>query len=191
MPLVLVRPLVGIDCEATGPDQAFDRAIEVAALVMRPDGTRTPLRWRINPGRPIPAESTAVHRITDADVADAPPFEEVAAEILDALTGVDLVGYNLRAFDIPLLREEFRRCGITWAPGGHVADAYVVFKERERHTLSTAVRWYCGRELVDAHSAVADAEAALDVLLAQLERYPDLPRDLAALDVATGGRQPD
>jgi len=189
--LHLVRPLAAIDCEATGPQQDTDRAIEVAVVIMQPDGTRTSLRWRINPGRPIPAESTAVHHITDADVADAPPFEAVAAEILDALSGVDITGYNLRAFDIPLLRAEFARCGITWAPSGHVADSYIVFRERERHTLSTAVRWYCGRELVDAHSAVADAEGALDVLLAQLERYPDLPRDLAALDVASGGRRPD
>lgn len=191
MPLALTRPLVAIDCEATGPDQAHDRALEVAAVALRPDGSRTPRRWLLHPGRPIPPESTAVHHITDADVAGAPAFEAVAGEIAEALTGVDLVGYNLRAFDIPLLREEFRRAGIAWAPSGAVLDAYVIFKGRERHTLGTAVRWYCGRELVDAHSAVADAEAALDVLLAQVERYPDLPRDLAALDLASGGRQAD
>lgn len=192
LPLNLTRPLACIDIEATGPNPDEDRAIEVAVVMLRPDGTRATLRWLINPMRPIPAEATAVHRITDAAVADAPPFEAVAGEIADALTGVDVTGYSVRGFDLPLLRAEFRRLG---APlpldGARVSDSFVIFKERERYTLGSAVRRYCGRELVNAHSALADAEAALDVLLAQLEYYPDLPRDLAELDLASGGRRPD
>lgn len=189
--LALARTLACVDIEATGPQPEADRAVEVAVVRLAPDGTRTHLRWLINPERPIPAEATAVHHITDEQVARAPTFAEVALEIAAALRDCDLCGYNLRAFDLPMLREEFNRARVAWTFDGAVVDAYVIFRERERHTLGTAVRWYCGRELVDAHSAVADADATLDVVLAQLERYPDLPRDMAALDLASGGRQPD
>lgn len=188
----LERPLVSIDTETTGPKPECDRVIEVGLVVLRPDGTRTPLRWLINPGCPIPAESTAIHHITDAQVAGAPRFEEVAYEIAVALIDVDLVGYNLRAFDIPILKREFEMAGRPWPFDGHVYDAFVVFKEREPHKLTTAMRRYVGRELVDAHSAVADAEATLDVSLAQIALYPDLAAmDFAALELASGGRRPD
>lgn len=187
----MTRRFASLDIEATGTSPEGDRAVEVAVVRLEADGTRTPRRWLVNPERPIPAEATAVHRITDEQVAGAPTFAEVAPEIAAALSGVDLVGYNLRSFDIPMLRAEFARARVAWAPG-NVVDAYVIFHERERHTLGTAVRWYCGRELVAAHSAVADADATLDVVLAQLERYPDLgAMGPAELDVASGGRQPD
>lgn len=189
--MILARPLACVDIEATGPQPEADRAVEVAVVRLAPDGTRTPLRWLINPERPIPAEATAVHHITDEQVARAPTFAELAHEIAAALRDCDLCGYNLRAFDVPLLRAEFARARVAWTFDGAVVDAYVIFRERERHTLGTAVRWYCGRELVDAHSAVADANATLDVVLAQIERYQDLPRDMTALDLASGGRQPD
>ena len=189
----LSRPLVSLDVESTGPQPETDRVIELGLVVLRPDGARERLRWLLNPGRPIPADAAAVHHITDAHVAGAPRFEEVAEEIAAHLRGVDLVGYNLRAFDLPILRREFEHAGVAWpCEGAHVIDGYVLFKEHEPHKLSTAVRRYLNRDLVDAHSAVADADATLDVVLAQIELYDDLRGlDLAALDVASGGRRPD
>lgn len=189
----LSRPLVCLDIESTGPRPDTDRIVELALVVLRPDGSRTRHRWLVNPGCPIPADATAVHGITDEHVAAAPSFDMIAYEVAEALTDVDLTGYNLRAFDLPLLRAELDRSGFAWpCDGARVVDSFVIFRERERHTLSTAVRRYCGRDLVGAHGAVADAEAALDVLLAQLGTYPDLAAmDLVALDIESGGQRPD
>lgn len=188
----LTRPLVALDIESTGPKPETDRVIELGIVRLTPDGERTVRRWLIHPGREIPADSTAVHGITDADVAHAPRFEAVAGEIAIALAGCDLTGYNLRAFDIPLLRREFELAAVPWpCEGAKTIDTYVVFKEREKRDLANAVRFYCHREHANAHSATSDAEAALDVLLGQLAHYADLPRDLAALDLASGGRRPD
>ncbi len=192
LPLLLARPLVCLDVETTGKSITEDRVIELGLVVLAPNGSRTPHRWLLNPGRPIPAEATEVHHITDAMVLAAPGFVDVAEEVARHLRGVDLLGYNLRAFDLPVLRAEFVRAGVPWpCEGAGVVDALVIFRERERHTLGSAVRRYLRREHEGAHSAVADADATLDVLLAQLAEYPDLPGDLAGLDLASGGRQPD
>ena len=189
----LLRPLVCLDIESTGPRPDVDRIVELALVVLRPDGSRDRHRWLVNPGCPIPADATAVHGYTDAGVSTAPRFEAIAHDVAPLLRGVDLTGYNLRAFDLPILRAEFERAGVAWpCDGARVVDSFVIFRERERHTLSTAVRRYCGRELVGAHGATADAEAALDVLLAQVAAYPDLAAtDLAELDVESGGQRPD
>lgn len=189
----LQRPLVSIDTEATGPAPEFDRVIEVGLVTQHPNGSSSESRWLINPGRSIPADATAVHHITDADVAAAPRFEEVAHAIAEALRGCDLTGFNIRGFDLTILRREFERAGVAWpCDGAHVIDTLFIFKERERHSLAHAVRRFCGREHADAHTAVADARGALDVLFGQLEHYADLREmDLAALDVASGGRRPD
>lgn len=189
----LLRPLVSIDTEATGPAPEFDRVIEVGLVTLRPDGSSAESRWLINPGRPIPADATAVHHITDADVAAAPRFEEVAHAIAEALRGCDLTGFNIRGFDLTILKREFERAHVAWpCEDAHVIDSFFIFKERERHSLAHAVRRYCGREHVDAHTAVADAYGALDVLLGQIEHYADLRElDIAALDIASGGRRPD
>lgn len=191
--LNLTRPLAVIDVEATGTSTEHDRVIELAIVKLFPDtGAVESWSTRVHPGMPIPPESTAVHGITDADVVTARTFEAIALDIAARLEGCDLGGFNLRAFDVPILRAEFERAGLAWPCGdAHLVDAFVVFRDREPRTLSAAVRWYCGRELVGAHGAEADARATLDVILAQVERYPDLPRDVAALDGASGGRQPD
>lgn len=189
--LPLTRPLVCFDIESTGTSPTTDRVIELGLVRLAPGGARTTTRLLLNPGCPIPPASTAVHGITDADVASCPGFVDVVVDLAIELTDVDLCGFNLRGFDLPMLRTEFERAGVAW-PCAHarVVDAMVLYHEREKRDLGNAVRLYLGRELEGAHSAVADAEATLDVLLAQVERYPDLPRDLAALDTASGGRQP-
>jgi len=190
--IALRRPLVVLDLETTGTSVAEDRIVEIGLVRVDPTGTRTARAWRVNPGRPIPAAATAVHGIGDADVAGAPRFDELAEDLGAELAGVDLAGFNLRAFDLPLLRAEFARAGVAWpCDDAAVVDAFILFRERERHTLDRAVRLYCGREHRGAHRADADAAATLDVLLAQLAAYPDLPRDVDGLAAASGGRRPD
>lgn len=187
--LSLARPLVVLDVETTGPDPATARVVEVALVTLRPDGQRAPA-WsrRVNPQCHIPPEASAVHGITDADVAAAPTFRELAPEVSALLAGADLAGYNLRTFDLPVLEREFSLSGVPWpCAGARIVDAFAVFKARESHTLASAVRHYCGREHVGAHGALADAHATLDVLLAQGHRY-DL-HDVDAL--AASERRPE
>ena len=156
------------------------------------DGEEHVHAWRINPEVPIPADATAVHGITDASAAACPTFAQVACMIAAALRDCDIVVFNGRAFDLPLLRAEFARCGVAWpCEDAHVIDAFVIYRERERRDLPAAVRHYLGREHVGAHGAVADARATIDVAFAQVACYPDLTGlDVAALDAASGGRQP-
>ena len=190
-PLPLTRPLVSLDTETTGTDVATDRIIELGLVHLHPDGTRSRTRLMFYPGGPIPASATAVHHITDADVAGELSFAAHAEAIAQLLTDVDLCGYNLRAFDLPILRAEFQRAGVAWpCPHARVVDALVIYRDREPRTLDRAVPFYCGRHHDGAHRAEADAEATLDVLLAQVERY-ELPTDLGDLDQASGGRRPD
>lgn len=188
--LKLERPLACVDVESTGTKPDFDRVVELAIVTLHPDGSRDRKRWLLNPECAIPEESTAVHGLTDADVRGAPLFHDIAEEIAESLRAVDLCGFNLRAFDVPILRAEFARAGVAWpCEGARIVDAYAIFRDREPRTLSGAVRFYLSRTHDGAHRADADADATLDVLLAQVERY-DLPDDLAALDAASGGRQP-
>lgn len=191
----MTRPLVSLDLETTSADPATARIVEIALVRVEsldPRAPRASRVWRVNPGAPIPAEATAVHGITDADVASAPTFEAIATAVGAELIGADLVGYNLRAFDLPVLRAEMQRAGVAWPCGeANVIDAFVLFRERERHTLSNAVRRYAGREHLGAHGALADAEATLDVLAGQLAVYPDLPLAAAELAAHAGGRRPD
>jgi DNA polymerase-3 subunit epsilon len=171
----LEQPLVVIDAETTGLDPLTDRIIEFAALVIHPDGTRNRYRALFNPGFPIPATATAIHGISDADVADAPRFADKARSLHRALAGKDLGGYNLRGFDLIILDQEFRRCGMKLDLSGvRIIDASQIFRKKEPRTLADAVRKYCAREHPEAHGALADAEAAADVLEGQLIAYPEL-----------------
>lgn len=183
MPLKLTRPLVVFDLEATGIDTQRDRIVELAAVRITPEGTQKCYEWRINPEMPIPPGATAIHGITDADVASAPRFRDLVPELGALFSGVDLGGYNARRFDVPMLECEFARADVRPAPfeGALVVDPQEIFYLKEPRTLTAAVRYYCNEELQGAHGARADAQAAAKVLYAQLGRYQDLPRDLATL----------
>ena len=185
-PLHLTRPLAIPDLETTGTDTAKDRIVEIAVVRLNCDGTvdRRPTEGRrlINPGIPIPAEATAVHGITDADVADAPPFSRIARGLLGFIEGCDLGGFNVVGFDLIMLWTEFNRCGVDWSPDmARVVDAGAIFKHLERRRLVDAVRMYLGRPHKGAHGAVADALATAEVLVAQatdtraMEWNPDEP----------------
>lgn len=176
------RSLAFLDVESTGVNPNEDRIVELAIIRVQPDGREDEFVLRINPGIPIPPESTEVHRITDDDVADAPLFGDVANDVLTILEGCDLAGFNLRRFDVPILEAEFRRFGFGFQIAGRrIVDAQVIFHEREPRNLEAAVSFYTGQNHSDAHAALSDTRAVVDVVAAQLARYDDLPQDIDAL----------
>ena len=180
--LRLDRPLISLDLETTGLDPERDRIVEISRVKSAPAGTRDVRTRRLHPGMPIPPAATAVHGITDADVADCPRFAQVARPLAAFLEGCDVTGFNVERFDLPMLAGEFRRAGVTYPTAGlRVVDSFRLYLRREPRDLASAVRFYCGREHEGLHSAEADAIAAADVLLAQLERYQDLPDDVDGL----------
>jgi DNA polymerase III subunit epsilon len=184
--LLLKRPLVIFDTETTGAVPYRDRIIEIAAVRLNPDGSRERWSRRVNPEMRIPVEATAIHGITNADVENCPPFRKVADEMIRWIGDADLCGFNVHSFDLRILKAELARCGVEFPmEGRRVIDVQVIFHSREPRDLSAAVRFYLGRDHRGAHGAEADAEATLDVLLAQLERYTDLDRTAPGLEAAS------
>jgi DNA polymerase-3 subunit epsilon len=177
------RPLCIFDLEATGVNVAEDRIVEISILRREVDGNSSAFTKLVNPERPIPPDATEVHHISNEMVQGAPTFKEIAPEVVRMLDGADLAGYNILSFDIPLLAAELKRAGALTGPTSRrMIDAYQIFKRREPHDLSTAVRHYLGRELDGAHRADADVAATLAVLDAQVDHYADLPKDVAGVD---------
>ncbi|MGD8321965.1 MAG: 3'-5' exonuclease [Gemmatimonadota bacterium] len=182
LPFALDRPLVFFDLETTGLDRKNDRIVELALIRLSPQGDVLEKVRRFNPGIPIPAEATAVHGITDADVADEAPFCARARALDELLEGCDLAGFNIRRFDLGMLVAEFARCGIRLElQGRRIIDMQNIFHREEPRDLSAAARFYLGREHEEAHTALGDIRTSAAVLGAQLQRYPDLPRDLDGL----------
>jgi DNA polymerase-3 subunit epsilon len=172
--LQLTRPLAVFDIESTGVVPQRDRIVEIAVMKIMPDGSsRTTVR-RLNPGMPIPPGATAIHGISDADVADCPTFKDVAKKIASDIEGCDLAGFNSNRFDIPVLAEEFLRAGVDIdLMKRKFVDVQVIYHKLERRTLSAAYKFYCDKDLEDAHTAEADTRATYEVLKAQLDHYPE------------------
>ena len=182
MKLKLTRPLVFFDLETTGTNITHDRIVEISIVKLMPDGTVVERSRRLNPEMPIPAEATAVHHITDDDVAGEPTFRQVAASLSKLLQGCDIAGFNSNRFDIPLLDQEFHRAGVDFDLNGvRLVDVQTIYHKKEPRTLVAAYRYYCGKELEEAHSALADTRATMEVLMAQLDVYDDLPVELDGL----------
>ena len=182
MKLNLRRPLVFFDRETTGVNILKDRIVEISIVKLMPDGSEMVKTRRVNPEMPIPAEATAVHHITDEDVASEPTFRQIAKSLAQLFVGCDIAGFNSNRFDIPLLDQEFQRANVDFDFGkAHFIDVQTIFHKKEPRTLVAAYRFYCGKNLEDAHSAAADTMATCEVLKAQLERYDDLPCDVEAL----------
>jgi DNA polymerase III subunit epsilon len=174
MELNLKKPIVFFDLEATGTNVAADRIVEICALKILPDGSEDTRTRRINPTIPIPAETTAIHGISDDDVKDEPTFKMVAKGLLDFIGDADLAGYNSNKFDVPMLIEEFYRAGIEFPMENRkLVDVQNIFHQMEQRTLAAAVKFYCNREHIGAHGAEADVRATYDVLKAQLDKYLD------------------
>ncbi|HRH50767.1 MAG TPA: 3'-5' exonuclease [Panacibacter sp.] len=187
MKLQLQRPIAFIDLETTGISISTDRIVEIAIVKIMPDGTKLVKRKLINPQMPIPAGASEVHGITDEMVKDAPTFKQVANELKQFMDNCDMGGYNSNRFDVPLLIEEFSRSGMEFSiEGRKMIDAQKVFHQMEQRTLSAAYKFYCNKSLEDAHSAEADATATWEVLLAQVERYPDLGTTVESISKFTG-----
>ena len=180
--LKLERPLAIFDIESTGVVPQRDRIVEIAVIKLYPDGRQQETVRRLNPGIPIPPGATAVHGISDADVADAPSFADIAEKLFNYLSDCDLAGYNITGFDVPILEEEFKRAGYSFKGSDHkIVDAYNIFCKLYPRTLTAAYKFFCGKELENAHSACADTTATLEVLLGEMERHPELPDDVAGL----------
>jgi DNA polymerase III subunit epsilon len=187
MALQLTRPIAFIDLETTGVNIAIDRVIEIAIIKILPDKTKVVKHKYINPQMPIPKASSAVHGITDDKVKDAPTFKEVANELKQFIDTADLSGYNSNRFDIPLLMEEFLRAGITLEMHNRrMLDVQTIFHMMEKRTLGAAYKFYCEKDLEDAHSAEADATATWEILEAQLMRYEHLGNTLDTVLQFTG-----
>ena len=183
MKLNLKNPLVFFDLETTGVNINNDRIVEICYLKVYPNGNEESKTMRINPEMHIPEQSSAVHGIYDEDVADCPTFKEVAKLIARDIEGCDLAGFNSNRFDVPLLAEEFLRAGVDIDMSRRkFIDVQVIYHKLEQRTLSAAYKFYCDKNLEDAHTAEADTRATYEVLKAQLDRYPEaLQNDMAFL----------
>ena len=180
MKLNLQNPIIFFDLETTGVDVAKDRIVELCYIKVFPNGNEESKSMRINPGIPIPKKASDVHGITDEDVKDCPYFKDIAADLYKTFDGCDLAGFNSNKFDIPLLCEEFLRLGMDFdVAKRRCIDVQNIYHKLERRTLVAAYQYYCGKDLENAHSALADTRATLEVLEAQLDKYPaDLQNDV-------------
>ena len=182
MKLNLKRPLVFFDLETTGVDTAKDRIVEISMVKVMPDGEEIVRTRLINPQMHIPEDATAIHGITDEDVKDQPTFAQIAKSLYKFIEGCDFGGFNSNRFDLPMLVEEFLRAGVDVDfKSRKFIDVQNIFHKMEQRTLVAAYKFYCDKDLTDAHSAEADTRATYEVLKAQLDRYTELQNDVAAL----------
>ena len=179
MKLNLKRPIVFFDLETTGVDTSKDRIVEISMIKIMPDGEEISKTRKLNPTIPIPPEATAVHGITDEDVKNEPTFQQVAKSLAQFIQGCDFGGFNSNRFDLPLLVEEFLRAGVDVdLKRRKFIDVQNIFHKKEQRTLVAAYKFYCDKDLTDAHSAAADTMATYEVLCAQLDRYEDLENNI-------------
>ena len=198
MKLQLARPLVFFDLETTGINIATDRIVELSYYKLFPDSSSESKTYRVKPTEMIlgveqqmhiPEDASAVHGIYDEDVANCPTFKEIAADVAKVLEGCDLAGYNSNHFDLPLLAEEFARTEVAIdLKRMKMVDVFTIFTKNEPRSLTAAYKFYCGKDLADAHSACADTMATYEVLMAQMERY-DIPTTVNELSEYTSGGQ--
>lgn len=174
MKLNLKNPIIFFDIESTGLNVSSDRIVELSALKIFPNGDQELKTRRLNPTIPISPEAQAVHGISNEDVKDCPTFKEVARSLANWMTGCDFAGYNSIKFDVPMLAEEFLRAGIDFDfRKRKLVDVQNIFHKMEQRTLSAAYKFYCSKNLENAHSAEADTVATFEILESQLDMYKD------------------
>jgi len=187
MNLTLTRPLAFIDLETTGLNISTDRIVEISVLKLLPDGVKEVFTMVINPEIPIPKQASDIHGFKDEDVKDAPTFAKVGKNILQFIGNADLSGYNIVKFDLPLLVEEFLRVGIDFPiESRKVIDVQHIFHKMEKRDLAAAYKFYCNREIVNQHSAEADITATYEILLAQVDKYNNIGKNIDELYDFTG-----
>ena len=186
--LKLERPIAFVDVETTGTKPHLDRIVELSILRIEPNGSVEYKSHRVNPGVPIPAETTAIHGITDTDVAEEPTFRQYAKSLQDFLIGCDISGFNAITFDLPFLEAEFARAGLDYTfQGRQIVDSMVIFHQKVSRdeigtrNLKAAYLKYCGKELKDAHGAENDVTASAEILDGQIVTHSDLPSDVSGL----------
>lgn len=190
MVLKLHKPICFFDLETTGINVGTDRIVEISILKVYPNGNKESKTLRVNPTIPISPEATAVHGITNEDVANEPTFKEIAPQILTMLKDSDLAGYNSNRFDIPLLAEEFLRNDFDFDIDKHrFVDVQVLFFKKEPRNLAAAYKFYCDKTLENAHSAQADVEATYEIFEAQVQKYDDIENDIKFLSEYTSQRK--
>lgn len=191
MELKLTKPIIFIDLETTGIDPVKDRIVELSLVKIFPDGSEEVKTRRLNPEMHIPESASAIHHIFDEDVKDCPKFREIAKSLWTYVEGCDFGGYNSNKFDIPVLVEEFLRAGVEVDfRNSHFIDVQNIFHRMEQRTLIAAYKFYCDKDLDQAHSAEADTMATYEVLKAQLDRYPEeLQNDVKFLSDFTARSQ--
>ncbi len=169
------RDLVFFDIESTGLNVMKDRILQIA-LIKYPKGSSVPEEFStlINPGIPISEEAYAVHGISNEMVRNKPTFSQLADKIFQFIGNADLSGYNSDRFDIPMLMEEFARCGMHFdVDKRNLIDVQKIFYKMEPRTLKAAYKLYCDGDLSDAHDALADTKATVEVLKGQITKYSD------------------
>ncbi len=182
MQLNLKRPIAFFDLETTGVNVATDRIVEIGIIIVNVDNTEKEYRFLVNPTIPIPVEASLIHGIYTKDVVNEPTFAELSKELFDLLEPCDLAGYNSNRFDVPLLMEEFLRVGINYnIKTRNLLDAFTIFVMHEKRDLGSAYKYFCGKTLENAHTALADVKATYEVFKAQIEKYDDLENDMDSI----------
>ncbi|WP_435137916.1 exonuclease domain-containing protein [Formosa sp. A9] len=190
MNLNLKKPICFFDLETTGVNISKDRIVEIAILKVYPDGKEEATTWLVNPEMKIPKEVSDIHGITDADVANAPTFKALAKDIYNIIKDSDLAGFNSNRFDIPLLAEEMLRADVDFDMKSTLAiDVQTIFHKMEQRTLSAAYKFYCNKDLENAHSAAADTYATYEVLKAQVDKYEELENNAKFLSEFSSRKQ--
>ena len=179
MELKLKKPICFFDLETTGVNVSKDRIVEISILKVFPNGNKESFTWRVNPEMKIPAVTTAIHGISDEMVLNEPTFKELAPKVSELIKNSDLGGFNSNRFDIPLLAEELLRAEIDFdLKINKAVDVQTIFHKMEKRTLEAAYKFYCNKDLTNAHSAEADTMATYEVLKAQLDKYDGLENDM-------------
>ncbi|MUH38036.1 3'-5' exonuclease [Zobellia amurskyensis] len=190
MELNLTRPICFFDLETTGTNVAKDRIVEISVLKVYPNGNKESKTWLVNPEMEIPEEVVAIHGISNEKVANEPTFKELSRSIYAMIKDCDLGGFNSDRFDIPLLAEEMLRAELDFDMKSMVSiDVQTIFHKMEKRTLVAAYKFYCDKDLTDAHSAEADTLATYEVLLSQLDKYPELENNVKKLAEFSTHRQ--
>lgn len=186
MQLHLKKPLAFFDLETTGVNVTADRIVEIGIVIMHVDGSKTEHRYLVNPTIPIPIESSLIHGIYDKDVVDSPSFAELSDELFELLNPCDLGGFNSNRFDVPILVEEFLRVEKNFSiDNRNLIDVRNIFVMMEKRDLTSAYKFFCGKDLENAHSALADVVATHEVFLAQVERYDELSNNIDEINEQT------
>jgi len=182
MRLNIRKPIVFFDLETTGINISNDRIVEISLLKVLPNGNESVKTYRVNPEMPISEESTSIHGITNDDVKDAPTFKMIAKELVSIIEDSDIGGFNSNKFDVPMLAEEFLRCETDIdLKNRKFIDVMVIFMKKEPRNLEAAYKFYCNKELTNAHAAEADTRATYEVFKSQLNKYQDLGNSIGEI----------